>query len=205
MFSGIVKSIGEVSELVQSARGAKLAVRASAGLDADGEIQIGESISVNGVCLTIVGVGESVSDGVILEFDLGSETMRATNLGELVAGSEVNLERALAYGERVSGHLVQGHVDMRTSLVAMASEGETKRMSFKLPNRIAKYITPKGGVCLDGVSLTVGEVTSEQEFSVYVIPHTYSNTAMRNWKVGTEVNVEVDLIARYVESALSFR
>jgi riboflavin synthase len=199
MFSGIVEELGVVQEVAVSGDSAKISV--------GGELlkglprKEGDSIAVSGVCLTIVDL--DVVNG-IATFDLASETRRCTTLGLLSAGSRVNLERPMMIGERIHGHFVQGHVDAMTALRKRTVEENTIRLVFTIPDCVADLVSPKGSVTLDGVSLTVGEVT-DVEFSVYIIPHTASITTLGYIAVGSQVNLEADCLARYVKTIMEHR
>lgn len=188
MFSGIVKDRGEVVGAVTST------LRIRAPLFAEVRAQIGDSVSVSGVCLTI---REQLGSEAV--FDLASETRRRTILGGLNSGSRVNLEPSLRLGEALHGHFVLGHVDEVGEVLAMVSEGEnTQRLTITLPRAVSRYVVPKGSIAVDGVSLTVGEV-DDRSFSVYLIPHTVAVTTLSELRVGQQVNLEADCIARYLE------
>ena len=160
-------------------------------------VTIGDSICVSGVCLTVVKF-----DGTTAYFDIASETRRVTILSSLAVGSRLNLERSLLVGERIHGHFVTGHVDAVTTVSQRREEGgNTVRFEFALPARLRRYVAPKGSVAINGTSLTVGEVSGES-FSVYIVPHTLSETTFGELVVGSSVNVEVDILSRYVVQAL---
>jgi riboflavin synthase len=184
MFTGIVEEVGLVLEA-----GSRLVVRATF------EPQTGESIAVNGCCLTHVG-------GPNPAFDLSEETLRRTNLGMLRAGESVNLERALRVGDRLGGHLVAGHVDQVIRLLEAHRVGEGAEMVFEIPKGGEAFLVDKGSVCLDGISLTVVEPGSGR-FRVAVVPHTLANTTMSQWVPGRMVNLEYDLVARYLQGLAS--
>jgi riboflavin synthase len=184
MFTGIIKAIGEVGQISRQGGDVRLSIR-SDGIPWS-EFDVGESISVNGVCLTAV---ELSGDGFLTDVSL--ETLNVTGLQDLAAGSKVNLEPALALGERLGGHLVSGHVDCVGTIKAI-----------EIPQEYRRYVAKKGSVCIDGVSLTVNEV-SDAEFSVNIIPHTADVTIIGSYKIGTKVNIEVDLLARYLERLLT--
>lgn len=180
MFTGIIQEVNVVVEA-----GSRLVVAATF------EPEAGESIAVNGCCLTHVG-------GPNPAFDLSEETLRRTNLGALGEGDTVNLERALRVGDRLGGHLVAGHVDAVVRLVETRSVGEGVEMVFEIPEGDEALLVDKGSVCLDGVSLTVVE-PREGRFRVAVVPHTLEHTTMSGWVPGRLVNLEYDLVARYVQ------
>ncbi len=161
------------------------------------DYEVGESISVNGVCLTAVSLND---DG--FETDVSVETLDVTGLGGLGVGSTVNLEPAISLGERLGGHLVSGHVDCTGTVTSRAADARSVRLAIEIPREYARYVAKKGSVCLDGVSLTINEV-SGNTFEVNIIPHTADVTILGDYKVGTVVNVEVDLLARYIERLLS--
>ena len=195
MFSGIVKEIGEVLSFENSRQQSVLKLKASLFEGSE----IGASISVLGVCLTIVSMEKDVAC-----FDLASETLRCTSLAGLKVGAKVNLEPALSLADKLDGHIVQGHVDAVAVLVSSEKQENTFKFSFTRPEEIADLIVPKGAIAIDGVSLTVGEV-SNSEFSVYIVPHTFSNTTFSEYRCdGSEkVNLEADCVARYVKGILS--
>jgi len=161
------------------------------------DYELGESIAVNGVCLTAVALHE---DG--FETDVSVETLDVTALNSLVTGSEVNLEPAISLGERLGGHLVSGHVDCVGTVTARAADARSIRLTIEIPREYAHYVAKKGSVCIDGVSLTINEV-SGNAFELNIIPHTAEVTIIDGYTVGSTVNVEVDLLARYLERLLS--
>jgi len=161
------------------------------------DYEVGESISVNGVCLTAVSLND---DG--FDTDVSVETLDVTGLGGLGVGSTVNLEPAISLGERLGGHLVSGHVDCTGTVTSRAADARSVRLAIEIPREYARYVAKKGSVCVDGVSLTINEV-SGNAFKVNIIPHTADVTILGDYKVGTVVNVEVDLLARYIERLLS--
>ncbi len=191
MFTGIVKAIGRVEKLEKRGGDVRLSVRAD-GLPW-GEYGIGESISVNGVCLTAVALHD---DG--FDTDVSLETLDVTALGALEAGSAVNLEPAISLGERLGGHLVSGHVDCTGKVLARDTDARSIRLAIEIPQEYARYVARKGSVCVDGVSLTVNEV-SGNVFELNIIPHTAEVTIIGGYAEGTVVNIEVDLLARYLE------
>lgn len=195
MFSGIVEEAAVVVSCRAEATSARLTVKSA--LD-HSRTQLGDSICIDGVCLTVV---ELDSQG-ILSFDLASETLRRSTLGARRPGDRVNLERSLALGDRLHGHFVFGHVDARIKLLARRSEGTCDRLVWSLPSELRHLVVSKGSVSLSGVSLTVGEVDATT-FSVYIVPHTASVTTLEGLGVGDEANFEVDMLARYVSAALA--
>lgn len=193
MFTGLVEEIGRVRRLEIGGQGAKLTVEARKVLEGTG---IGDSIAVNGACLTVV---EVLPYGFTVE--IMAETLRVTNLGRLAPGDEVNLERALRWGDRLGGHLVSGHVDGVVRILERRRVGLALEMVFSLPQELRPYVVPKGSVALDGTSLTVIANYGDR-FSVGLIPHTLQATVLGRKKEGDEVNLEVDLLARYLEGLL---
>lgn len=194
MFSGIVEECAEVIELKEAHPASRLVIRS--GLDHE-ETCLGDSIAISGVCLTVVE-----NKNGLLSFELASETLRRTTLGELARGSPVNLERSLRVNSRLHGHFVFGHVDSVISLLARERDGECDKLVWELPAPLRGFIAPKGSISISGVSLTVGEVL-EDRFSVYIIPHTAHLTTLGTLKAGASANVEIDMLARYVHSLLS--
>jgi riboflavin synthase len=192
MFTGIVEEVGTVA-----CAGSRMRVKCQIVLE---DIQEGASIAVNGVCLTAVNIE---SDGFWC--DLSPETLARTNLGALSAGSPVNLERAAALGDRLSGHIVQGHVDGTAEFLALDPLPDGNWwLSVRLPAGLDRYVIHKGSVALDGVSLTVASIDRDV-VGVAIIPHTYQNTAMRAYAARWSLNVEVDLIGKYVEKLMISR
>jgi riboflavin synthase len=194
MFSGIVQAVGKIHAREERGGDVRLVV-ATADFDA-ASIALGDSIAVSGVCLTVVD-----RDGARLAFDVSTETLAKTTLGALDAGAPVNLEKALRLADRLDGHLVAGHVDGVGRVVAIEPDARSQRWTFAAPPELAKYIASKGSICIDGVSLTVNE-TDAACFGVNLIPHTIAVTTFAHKRAGDAVNLEVDLIARYVERLL---
>ena len=197
MFTGIVEELGVVTSLTDS--GGDAAVLAVRGPLVTSDARHGDSISVNGVCLTVI----DNADGVFTA-DVMGETLRRSSLGVLEAGSQVNLERAAALGSRLGGHLVQGHVDGVARIVAREPAADWEVVRFSLPAGLARYVVEKGSITVDGVSLTVMAVDDET-FSVGLIPTTSKLTVLGAKQVGDPVNLEVDVIAKYVEKMLGGR
>jgi len=191
MFTGIIETLGTLESLTPSGGDRRLHVRAP-GMDLS-DTRLGDSIAVNGVCLTVT---ELAADGFTA--DVSRESLEVTTLGELSAGDRVNLERALALGDRLGGHLVSGHVDGVGEVVAMEPDARSTRVRFRAPAALARYIAAKGSITIDGTSLTVNRVEGA-EFEVNIIPHTRDLTRFSVYAIGTRVNLEVDLIARYLE------
>ena len=195
MFTGIIKDRGTISAINRHGGDVRLTV-SSAGLPWS-DFEPGESIAVNGVCLTAIALHENGFDT-----DVSVETLDVTGLGRLEVGSPVNLEPAISLGERLGGHLVSGHVDCTGTVTSRAADARSIRLVIEVPAEYSRYMAKKGSVCLDGVSLTINEV-SGNHFEVNIIPHTVEVTIIGNYTVGTVVNVEVDLLARYIERLLS--
>lgn len=197
MFTGLIEGVGSIAAL--EPRGGDMRLRIAVGTLAFDGVSLGESIAVSGVCLTVI------------EFDAGSfaadasnETLSLTTLGGLKTGQAVNLERAMRPTDRLGGHLVSGHVDGVGRVLSIHDDARAQRWRFAAPQALLKYIATKGSICVDGVSLTVNAVDGEG-FEVALIPHTVAHTAFLSTSVGDAVNLEVDLVARYVERLLSAR
>lgn len=196
MFTGLVETTGEILTLVPQGASARLTVRAP--MIATG-VQLGDSVAVNGCCLTVVA-----HDGETLAFDLLHETLERTSLRGAKSGAVVNLERALAAGARLGGHFVQGHVDCPSKILALDPQGNDHRLEVALPREFAQYVAFKGSIAIDGISLTVAEVR-EASFVVWLIPHTMAVTNLHTRRAGDRVNLEFDLLAKYVERVLAVR
>jgi riboflavin synthase len=194
MFTGIVKAKGTIHSLKKHGGDLRISVE-SAGIDWS-VFEIGESISVNGVCLTAAAMH---ADG--FDADVSVETMNVTALGQLGEGSQVNLEPSICLGDRLGGHLVSGHVDCVGTVRSREDDARSIRVTIEIPQEYGRYIAKKGSVCVDGVSLTINEVSSTS-FEVNIIPHTAEETVIGGYTVGTSVNIEVDLLARYIERLL---
>jgi len=194
MFTGIIKALGTIEAMERRGGDVRLSVR-SPGLPWS-DYEIGESIAVNGVCLTAVALHAGGFDT-----DVSNETLAVTALGGLSVGSAVNLEPALSLGERLGGHLVSGHVDCTGKVISRREDARSIRLSIEIPRDYARYVAKKGSVCVDGVSLTINEV-SGSIFELNIIPHTAEVTIIGDYRTGTVVNIEVDLLARYIERLL---
>lgn len=191
MFTGIVQSLGEVRALTPRDGDVEIVIAApSLGLD---NVALGDSIAVSGCCLTVTRI-----DGEAFAADVSRETLNVTTLGSWNIGTKVNLEKALTAGQPLGGHYVTGHVDGIGAVTALSSDARSTRIEFEVPAPLAKYIAKKGSICIDGVSLTVNEV-GPRSFGVNLIPHTLAVTSLKDYQVGTRVNLEVDIIARYLE------
>ena len=196
MFSGIIEDLGKVEALKLHDEGATLALRTVLPI---AKIKIGDSIAVNGTCLTVVSKGRGT-----LKMDVSAETLRRSTLGNLEAGDRVNLERCLTLGTLINGHLVAGHVDGVGRVVSIEPEGDSKLFTFEVPSNEARYLVEKGSVSIDGISLTVFSIRGNR-FSCELIPHTLKVTTLGFKKPGDKVNIESDMMAKYVERILSAR
>jgi len=193
MFTGLIEDVGSVARLERHGSSAALSVATGLPLD---EIRLGDSVAVNGVCLTVVKSGSGQ-----LTFDVSPETLDSSGLGRLISGSRVNLERALRLSDRLGGHLVSGHIDSTATVAGRREESGNIIFTFTLAAASLRYIVPKGSVAIDGISLTVNSV-NESGFSVNIIPHTAAMTTLHLAKPGDQVNIETDIIGRYVERLL---
>ncbi len=196
MFTGIVKWVGTVDALEHTAEGGRLRVRAA---ELSGALRVSGSIAVNGCCLTVVR-----AEGDAFEMDLSGETLRRTSFHEMKAGTRVNLERPMAAGDEFGGHFVQGHVDGVGRVTALVPEGENWWLSVRVPDEVARYVAMKGSIALDGISLTVAG-WHEGVVDIAVIPYTYDFTNVKDMAVGDAVNVEADMLAKYIERLLEAR
>lgn len=194
MFTGIILGKGTLREKVNSGGAMIFGVKADFDLT---DPEIGESIACNGVCLTAREIS-----GRYFKVDVSSESISRTNLGGLSVGAEMNLERALRLSDRLGGHLVSGHVDSTTEILDRSREGDFIKFYFKTPSGLYRYLVEKGGVAVDGISLTVNEC-NEELFSVAVIPHTLAMTTLMERRKGESVNIEVDMIGKYVEKMVA--
>lgn len=204
MFTGLVSHVGQISSILKKNNEAVLFVQSSFTAD---QIKKGDSIAVNGACLTVESFEAAASGtnsfGTVSFSVYASEaTLAQTNLGWLKRGSEVNLELALALGDRLDGHLVSGHVDCLVKLLRSEKVGQSRKMIFSLPAEQAPFVVPKGSVCLDGISLTVNDCEADF-FSVNIIPGTLSATTIALWKPGYLVNLETDMLGKYVARLLA--
>ena len=191
MFTGIIQAIGNISKIDSNGPDSRVVFKAGKmKLD---DVKIGDSISVNGVCLSIT---EKIKDS--FSSDLSSETLSLTTFIEMRANSKVNLEKAMNFSSRVNGHLIAGHVDGVGVIKEMKNDGRSILILIEFPEELEKYISKKGSIAVDGVSLTING-TKENTFSINIIPHTLSGSIISEYNIGTKVNIEVDLIARYLE------
>jgi riboflavin synthase len=197
MFTGLVEGVGALA--ARELRGGDARLRVGVGTLPFARVQLGESISVNGVCLTVVAF-----DPAHFEADASNETLALTTLGALPVGNALNLERAMRADDRLGGHLVSGHVDGVGQVLRVSEDARAQRWTFAAPKPLLRYIAQKGSICIDGVSLTVNAV-DDAGFEVALVPHTIAHTAFARTIVGDAVNLEVDLVARYVERLLTTR
>ena len=194
MFTGIVEGLGELVKQESLAKGKRFFIKAPFGLEDTG---VGDSIAVNGACLTVTGLR-----GDLFSVDVSPETLSRTTLGSLKIGERVNLERALRFGDRLGGHLVTGHVDGVGKIVRREERGDFLFLSIKIPENLVPFVVEKGSIAIDGISLTVNGLKGDQ-VELAIIPHTASITTIGFRKVGEAVNVETDLIGKYVVKLLS--
>lgn len=195
MFTGIVQAVGTVRAV--SSKGGDVELMIDAGTLGLESVALGDSISVGGCCLTATSI-----EGSCFTADVSRETLNVTTLRDWRAGVRVNLEKALCAGQALGGHYVTGHVDGIATVVAMENDGRSHRVTFEVPSELARYIARKGSAAIDGVSLTVNDVEGLR-FGVNLIPHTLTATTLGEYRLGTGVNLEVDIIARYLERLVS--
>ena len=197
MFTGIIAAVGQLKSL--ESRGGDIRLHIDpAKLDLT-DVKLGDSIAVNGVCLTVVEMASRS-----LQFDVSQETLQRTSLGQLKKGSEANLEKALAVGDRLGGHMVSGHVDGLGEVISKTASARSWQYKIKAPAELERYIAEKGSITIDGVSLTVNGVF-DGGFDINIIPHTLEETIIKHYQTGTKVNLEVDMLARYVARMLEGR
>ena len=194
MFTGIIQAVGEIRRLEE--RGGDVRLSIGTGKMAMGDVVLGDSIAVNGVCLTAVALS-----GAEFSADVSRETLSLTTLGRLRSGSPVNLEKALTLSTPLGGHLVSGHVDGVGRVVDRQDDARSVRFRIQAPAELARYIAHKGSICVDGTSLTVNSVQGA-EFDLNIVPHTLEGTIIAQYRAGSDVNLEVDLVARYLERLL---
>src|SRR6185436_4555268 len=191
MFTGLIESVGIVTDVAPAASGVRLRLTTPLA----SELRPGESLAVNGVCLTVV----SAANGGV-QFDIGPETARVTTLGGLRTGHHVNLERPLRADSRFGGHFVQGHVDATGSIEALKADADFHWLSIRYPRHLAPYIVPKGSIAIDGISLTVAELGADR-LDVMIVPFTLEHTNLKQAKAGDRVNLECDMVGKYVVRA----
>lgn len=200
MFTGLVESVGKVTSVEEQPPGRKLTIAAPIFRDSEPtrDVKLGDSIAINGCCLTVIQI-----EGDDLTFEAGEETLSRTNLGELKNGSSVNLERSLAVGDRMGGHYVTGHIDCLGKLIERIDDPPWANLKFSVPDSFAQQIVAKGSIAVDGISLTVVEA-GDDFFTVALIPHTLDVTTLGGRQVGDRINLETDLLAKYVQRTLQF-
>ena len=194
MFTGIVEEIGQIKEFVKLSSGAKISIKCSKVLEGS---KIGDSIAINGCCQTITEIGQEYFSA-----DVSDETLRITNFEHYKSGVSVNLERALTPTSRLGGHIVQGHIDCTGNLISCDKISNFYNLTFKIPQEEIKYVVNKGSITVNGISLTVAKVCNNI-FSVAVIPHTFEQTNLKNLQINDTVNIETDILGRYIEKFLS--
>ena len=204
MFTGIVTDVGTIESVSPLKEGIKLRVATSYD---PATIDMGASISHSGICLTVTGLPETGSNGRWFEVEAWEEALRLTTIGTWKEGSPVNLERSLKIGDELGGHIVSGHVDGKAEILSVTEEGDATRYRIRAPEHLAKFVAPKGSIALDGTSLTVVEVVDAEQpwFSVSLIPTTLADTTLGTKAPGDRVNLEVDILAKYVERLLGAR
>lgn len=190
MFTGIVEETGRIKTITNSS----ICISASKVLE---DTKLGDSIAVNGVCLTVTDIRQNEFNA-----DISQETLKVTALNELKSGSNVNLERALNLNSRLGGHIVSGHIDTVGKIYSISQEKEFFNISIEFPNEFKKYVIKKGSITINGISLTIAE-ENENIVTIAIIPHTYNNTVLKDLKIGSNVNIEFDILAKYVEKNLS--
>lgn len=195
MFTGIIQAIGSLQRLEEQSGGDQR-INLNVGKLDMGDVTLGDSIAVNGVCLTVI---EFTADRFVA--DVSNETLACTTLGSLQPGSSVNLEKALTPSTRLGGHLVSGHVDGVGEIIAREPDARSIRFTIRVPSELARYIAAKGSICVEGISLTVNAVDG-RDFELNIVPHTLEETTLSDAGVGQPVNLEVDIIARYLERLL---
>jgi riboflavin synthase len=199
MFTGIIEAIGEVLSLDPHEKSARLTMRVPFA----GELAIGESVASNGVCLTVTESDPATRE---VSFDILEETLKVTGLGDLAKGDVVNLERAMRAGDRMSGHYVQGHVDSTSRVIALERSGEDHRFEIEVPGEFARLVVYKGSIAIDGMSLTVAEISADStHLTCWITPHTFKVTNLSAMKPGQRVNLEFDILAKYIERQMDMR
>ena len=195
MFTGIIEEVGEVAGIIDTGAFSTISISGKSVFD---DLHIGSSIAVNGVCLTVRTIGAN-----LFSAEMSRETLDRTSLGSLARRSIVNLERPMRADARFGGHIVQGHVDGLGRIASFNREGDAWDLLVEYPASSARYIVEKGSIAVDGISLTVASLQGPRRFSVAIIPHTFENTNLRNAQAGDPVNLEFDVVAKYVENLLS--
>jgi len=197
MFAGIIQAQGNIKEIRSSNKGAVFVLNSNS-LDLS-DVSIGDSIAVNGVCLTVTQLDDNS-----FSTDISQETLNCTTFSQLKKGQNINLEKSLRIDQGIDGHLVSGHVDGVGKVASITIEGESTRMKIKVDDNLVKYIAKKSSICINGVSMTVNEIDGNV-FSVNIIPHTFSVTTLDELKVNSQVNIEIDIIARHIEQLLNHK
>ena len=197
MFTGIIQAQGNIKEIRASNKGAVFVLNSNS-LDLS-VVSIGDSIAVNGVCLTVTQLDDNSFSA-----DVSQETLNRTTFSQLKKGQNINLEKSLRLNQGVDGHIVSGHVDGVGKITLIAIEGDSTRMKIKVDDNLVKYIAKKGSICINGVSLTVNEIDGNV-FGVNIVPHTFSVTTLDELKVNSQVNIEIDIIARHIEQLLNHK
>ena len=197
MFTGIIQAQGNIKEIRSSNKGAVFLLNSNS-LDLS-DVSIGDSIAVNGVCLTVTQLDDNS-----FSTDVSQETLNCTTFSQLKKGQNINLEKSLQLDQGIDGHLVSGHVDGIGKVTSINIEGKSTRMKIKVDDNLVKYIAKKGSICINGVSLTVNEINGNI-FGVNIIPHTFSFTMLDELKVNSQVNIEIDIIARHIEQLLNHK
>jgi len=196
MFTGLVQDIGTIRSINGNSESKRIEVEVS---DRFSSVQMGASICCSGVCLSVV---EKTKDSLF--FDVSAETLNRTTIGSWDVMTRINLEPSLCFGDELGGHIVSGHIDTTTELLALEKEGDSYRLKIAIPDGYAHYFASKGSIAVDGVSLTINEVEQEH-FGVNIIPHTWENTTIGDRKVGDKLNLEIDMLARYVARMMDFK
>jgi len=192
MFTGLVESLGKVASIEMATDSAVISFDSVPFAD---QLQVGDSVSVNGTCLTVTKIGSNS-----FSVDVMTQTLKLTSLQNLQKGDAVNLERAALVSSRLGGHIVQGHIDSTGSIAQLAPGEKWLQMDIQFPSELMKYVVPQGSICIDGVSLTVGSVADDlNQITVWLIPETLAKTNLSTKKIGDLVNIEVDVLAKYVE------
>ena len=197
MFTGIIQALGSIKEIRSSNKGVILVLNSNS-LDLS-EISIGDSIAVNGVCLTVTQLDKNSFSA-----NVSQETFNCSTFSQLQKGQNINLEKSLRLDQGIDGHVVSGHIDGVGKVTSISIEGESTRMKIKVDDNLIKYIAKKGSICINGVSLTVNEIDGNV-FGVNIVPHTFSVTTLDELKVNSQVNIEIDIIARYIEQLLNHK
>jgi riboflavin synthase len=196
MFTGLIQAVGQVASIERQESSARLEISSP---EITGQIAQGDSVSVSGTCLTVVSLDESK-----FAVDVMIQTLNLTSTGSLEVGSAVNLELATRTADRLGGHIVQGHIDGVAEVVAISADSQWTRMDISIPKDLMRYVVAQGSICVEGVSLTVGELNDPaDQISVWLIPETLANTNLSQKRVGAALNIEVDVLAKYVERLIA--